>query len=166
MAFDFPKIMIARATGEVFFQDGVCLLPHDPIHTVLVQARGQEKISQDLPAKGWKKHLLGNHPSDRGTFEVEAVTGPEERIHMVFLAHDNPFYETGTPDDSERRAYHEGVIASDLGGQREFPWGQVFCRLDPKINKDWLVVAYTAGAQVPLKVRNALLQISAHEKEP
>jgi len=88
----------------------------------------------------------------------------KERV--LLLAHTHPFYQADTPDDSERRAFHEGIISSDLAGQREFSWGQVFCRLDNKSNKDWLVLAYTLGPQVPMQTAAVLLHLHDHEPEP
>ncbi|SPE50000.1 hypothetical protein SBV1_1000004 [Verrucomicrobia bacterium] len=58
------------------------------------------------------------------------------------------------------------MISSDLAGQREFSWGQVFCRRDAKSNKDWLVLAYTLGPQVPMQTSAVLAHLYAHEPEP
>ena len=67
-----------------------------------------------LPAPGWTCHPLGTHPSHYGLFRVEVVAGPEARVHLVSLSQVHAFYETRTPEDSERRTYHEGIIAADL----------------------------------------------------
>src|SRR5436305_2976171 len=124
--------MINRATGEVSFQSGLHIAPHRPIKS--------SHQTRSLSLKMWKRHILGNHSSEHGTFEVEALSAEEERIQIVLLAHQHSFYEPGTPEDKERRAFHEGVISKDLTGQREFSWGEVLCRLDVPGNKDWLVV--------------------------
>jgi hypothetical protein len=80
------------------------------------------------------------------------------------MAHVHPFYEALTPEDAERRAYHEGIVATDLKGQREFAWGYVLCKLDPVANRDWLVVVYHQGLHVPNAAREALRELIAREK--
>lgn len=150
--------MINRATGEVSFQSGLHIAPHRPIES--------PHETRPLSLKLWKRHILGTHNSEHGTFEVEALSEAEERILLVLLAHRHPFYEPGTPEDAERRAFHEGVISKDLAGQREFTWGEVLCRLETSRNKDWLVIAYTREVSVPLPDRKDLLSLLAHEKSP
>jgi len=150
--------MINRATGEVSFQSGLYITPHRPI------ASSHE--SRALSLKMWKRHILGTHASEHGSFEVEALSAEEERILIVLLAHQHSFYESGTPEDAERRAFHEGVIIKDLAGQKEFSWGEVLCRLEASRNKDWLVIAYTREANVPLPDRKVLFNLFAHEKLP
>jgi hypothetical protein len=86
-----------------------------------------------------------------------------DRIQVVLMSHRHSFYELNTPDDAERRAFHEGVIHTDLAGQREFSWGEVLCRLEPIPNKDWLVVAYSNESKVPLPDREVLLRLRAEE---
>jgi hypothetical protein len=153
------KPMISRSSGEVTFID-LRLLPH------AVAATAEARRIRALPIPGWFHHFLGVHDSDRGAFDVEAVCDAEHRIQIVLLAHQHPFYKANTPEDSERHAYHEGVIASDLAGQREFSWGQIFCRRDPESNNDWLVLAYTPGPQVPMQSSAVLSLLSAHDPEP
>jgi hypothetical protein len=106
------------------------------------------------------------HPSDRGSFEVEAVSDRDSRIQAVLVAHSHSFYQRGTPNDSERRAFHESVIGSDLHGQQEFSWGKAFCRLDTEHNTDWLVVVYTVGPQVPLHRAELLRYLREHAPVP
>lgn len=72
----------------------------------------------------------------------------------------------GTPEDAERRAFHEGVIRSDLSGQREFTWGEVICRLVVPANQDWMVVAYNRQPRVPLPEKTVLLRLYAQENLP
>ncbi|HSI15763.1 MAG TPA: hypothetical protein VK961_27190 [Chthoniobacter sp.] len=119
-----------------------------------------------LPIPGWTQHLLGVHPSEYGLFEVEAVSDRDSHIQAVLLAHSHSFYQSDTPSDSERRTFHEGVIGSDLLGQREFSWGEAFCRLDTGNNKDWLVIVYTIGPQVPLPRAELLRHLREHEPIP
>jgi len=97
--------------------------------------------TQTLSLKGWKRHILGSHPSEHGAFEVEALSAEQDRVQVVLLAHQHPFYEPGTPEDADRRTFHEGAISSELARQKEFPWGEVVCRLEVACNKDWLVIA-------------------------
>jgi hypothetical protein len=155
--------MIAARTGEIDFEDGLRITAH----VLIGQLRRRlpvEKVSVcELPIKGWRKYELGEHTSDFGVFTVEAVTSSELRVEGVFLSHSHSFYESATKDDSERRAFHDGVIASDLLGQREFPLGHVFCRLDRESNRDWLVVIYNPFASVPLHQREEFRVLFAHE---
>lgn len=151
--------MISRSSGEVTFVD-LQILPQ------AVLAPGEAQRTHALPIPGWSQHLLGIHQSDRGAFEVEAVSDQQRRIQIVLLAHTHPFYQADTPEDSERRAFHEGVISSDLAGQRDFSWGRVFCRCETKSNKDWLVLAYTLGPQVPMQTAAVLGHLYAREPEP
>ena len=151
--------MISRSNGEATFQD-LRILPQ------AVLAPADTTQTHPLPVPSWLHHLLGIRHSDRGKFEVEAVTDLERRIHVLLLAHSHPFYLADTPDDAERRAFHEGIISSDLAGQREFSWGQVFCRLETKSNKDWLVVAYTLGPPIPMQTSAVLGHLYAREPEP
>ena len=97
---------------------------------------------------------------------MEALTAEEQRVYLVLLSHSHSFYELGTPGDAERRAFHEGVVSSDLGGQKEFTWGEVHCRLESTLNQDWLVIAYSRGVKVPLPEKEVILQLFGHEKTP
>jgi hypothetical protein len=157
--------MLNRATGEVHFQSGLRILPHCSVQSLPMDNKGRLKIkTQKLTLKDWKRHVLGFHVSEHGTFEVETLSANDDRVQVVLLAHVHAFYEQSTPDDSERRAFHEGVISLDLAGQREFTWGEVISRLERTSNKDWLVVAYSREAKV--HVKEVLLHLCAHEKMP
>jgi hypothetical protein len=138
--------MISRSTGEVVFRDGLLFRPQALL--TAEQVRGAQEHHR-LAVPGWFKHDFGAHESDHGSFAVAGVSDPQFRLRMLLLQHLHPFYQTDTPEDEERRAFHEGVISADLGGQREFRWGQVLCRLDEQVNKDWLVLTYDLGAEVP-----------------
>lgn len=148
--------MINRITGKVSFQSGLHISPHKAIPVA--------HRSQTLSLKSWKRHILGSHSSEHGKFEVEALSNDQDRVLIVLLSHQHPFYEAKTPADAERRTFHEGVISSDLAGQREFSWGEVLCRLESARNKDWLVIAYSRDAHVPDDHPNVLLHLFAHEK--
>ncbi|MGB8169621.1 MAG: hypothetical protein WCF18_19125 [Chthoniobacteraceae bacterium] len=159
--------MIAPDTGEVGFHDGLHVRADDQLTAVLATLENSGPLpSIPLPIPGWHQHRLGLHASERGTFEVELVSGPAARVHLVFLAHSHPFYRADTPEDSERRAYHDGVIATDLRGQREFAWGEVFQRLETDGRKSWLIISYAQGPQVPGSLFHKLLQLREHEPEP
>src|ERR1700722_8403729 len=146
--------MINRATGEVAFRSGLCIVPHGSIQLLVARMELPASMATvNLSLKGWKRHLLGLHNSEHGTFEVEVLSSDADRVQVVLLAHQHPFYESATPDDSERYAFHEGVISTDLAGQREFSWGEVHHRLESAPNKDWLVIAYSREAKIPLTVR-------------
>ena len=152
--------MINRVTGEIDFRSGLHILPHCSVQSLAVSSEIPLKTrTQKLSLKGWKRHVLGSHSSEHGTFEVEALSADDDCVHVVLLSHQHPFYEPGTPEDAERRAFHDGVISSDLGGQREFTWGEVLCRLEMPACKDWLVVAYNRESRVPLPVKEVLLRL-------
>ena len=80
----------------------------------------EKKKSRALPVPGWSGHQLGVHPSELGDFDVEVLTDAESRVQLALLAHVHSFYQRETPRDAERRAFHEGVVHSELDGQREF----------------------------------------------
>ena len=159
--------MINRTTGEISFRDGLHIVPHSGIQSLMANDEVRPKIrTQKLSLKGWKRHVLGFHDSEHGTFEVEVLSADEDRIHVVLLAHRHEFYESTTPGDAERRAFHEGVVNVDLAGQKEFKWGEVLFRLESASNKDWIVVAYSREAARPLQVKEAILRLCAHEDLP
>jgi hypothetical protein len=159
--------MINRVTGEVDFLSGLHILPHCSVDSVSANAENVVTIKPEkLFLKSWKRHVLGLHASEHGTSEVEALSAEDQRIHVVLLAHRHAFYEPDTPDDAERRTIHDGVISTDLAGQREFAWGQVICRLESATNKDWLVVAYSREAKVPLQVKEIILHLCGHVNAP
>jgi hypothetical protein len=159
--------MISRVTGEIDFRSGLHILPHCSVQSLSVSPEPSLKVeTQKLSLKDWKRHLLGLHVSEHGTFEVEALSADDDCVHVVLLSHRHPFYESRTPEDAERRAFHEGVVSSDLGGQREFTWGEVIYRLEATSNKDWLVVAYNREPRVPLPGKEILLRLCAHENIP
>ncbi len=147
--------------------DGLRIRPHCTLDSLAIGQKRPVKVqTQKLSLGDWKRHALGSHPSDHGTFEVEALSADDDCIHVVLLSHQHRFYEVGTPGDAERRAFHEGVINSDLGGQREFTWGEVICRLETPAKRDWLVIAYNRQPRVPLSEKTVLLRLCAHERLP
>lgn len=155
--------MISSVTGEIVFVSGVVFTPHCGFREEhMVHLRGR----QELSIAGWSLHLLGEHESDRGRFEVQAVTDPACRICTVLLSHEHAFYVGETPADSERHAFHEGVIERDLGGAREFSWGEILCRVDGQTNRDWLVVVYQPGPHVPLHPPIPPQYLSVHAPLP
>jgi hypothetical protein len=163
--------MISATTGEIVLANGVIFTPQcGLLEEHLVHLVDHHELS----VPGWTLHVLGEHESDHGTFEVQAVSDPECRIQTVLLSHVHPFYGEETPEDDERQVFHEGVLETDLGGQREFWWGEAFCRVDGSSNKDWLVVAYKPGPHVPLRppvlprelrARSPLPELSAPEDD-
>ena len=152
--------MISSVTGEITFVDGLRLLPQAPadvVEALAVSARG-------LPIPGWRICDAGQRQSEYGAFEVRIVSDPEGRISLVMLAHLHDFYEPHTASDGERRVFHEGILARDVKGQREFPWGQVFCRFDEQDHRDRIVVAYAVGGHVPPQIAEVLLNLEEHER--
>jgi hypothetical protein len=161
--------MISRLSGEVTFQD-LRILPQAVLPSALLKEKPVGH-SGHFPIPGWSGHQLGLHRSDIGPFQVEVLCA-EGRIQVVLLAHvrplanARPFYEQNTPGDAERRAFHEGLISSELAGQREFSWGEVLCRYDKRVNKDWLVIAYNQGPHVPVVAPEVPLYLQALELFP
>jgi hypothetical protein len=151
--------MISRITGEVKFQN-LLITPQMVLPSALV------KKSRSLSIPGWSGHQLGVRQSELGAFDVEVLTDKAGHVQLALLAHAHPFYKRSTPDDAERRAFHEGVMDSELAGQREFSWGEVLCRLDKHANKDWLVVAYNQGPHVPAAFPKVLLHLHARQPYP
>jgi len=159
--------MISRVTGEIDFRSGLRISPHCSIQGLSTGSGSPLMIeSQKLSLEGWKRHVLGYHVSEYGTFEVEALSATDDCVHVVLLSHRHPVYESRTPEDAERRVFHDGVVSSDLGGQREFTWGEVLCRLETTTNKDWLVVAYNRESRIPLTGNEVILRLWAHEIIP
>ncbi len=159
--------MINRTSGEIDFRSGLHIRPQCSIQSLFANPEHLLKITtRNLSLKGWRRHVLGFHLSDHGTFEVEALSAEEQRVYVVLLSHSHAFYEPRTPDDADRRTFHEGVISSDLAGQKEFTWGEVRCRLEPALNQDWLVIAYSREAKVPLPEKDVILCLYAHEDTP
>lgn len=155
--------MIIPSTGEIGFADGLRIAAHASVAEVRASLIESEVTERAMPVPGWKQHCLGNHSSNFGTFEVEVVCGGEGRVQGVFLCHLHSFYEKATPEDRERRVFHEGIIATELKGQREFAWGHVFCWLDPSDNRDWLAIIYSPFSGVPLHAREIQRMLSAYE---
>ena len=164
--------MIDVATGEVSFRDGLCISAHALIGEVAATLPNPDSISsRELSAAGWHQYKLGVHGSEFGSFVVEVSVSAARRVEGVFLSHsDRLRYKqtknTPSGDDAERRAFHENVIAADLRGQREFSWGEVFCKLDREANRDWLVVIYNPFANVPLSSERAERTLAVHEPLP
>src|SRR5579872_4500983 len=156
-------LMISHISGEVIFQDLRIL--QQAILSLLGREHRLAGVPRTLPVPGWMAQQLGGHRSELGVFDVE-VLSHHGRIQVLLLAHVHPFYERNTPGDAERRAFHEGIISSELAGQREFSWGEVLCRLDTHANKDWLVLAYNQGPHVPLATPEVLLHLHGHQPCP
>ena len=158
--------MITSSTGEVGFDDGLRITAHASLPLLLGALPANTVSTRSLPIDGWEQHLLGQHHSSFGTFSVEVSTGVERRVEAVFLSHCHSFYDAAAEQDSERRAFHEGIVAADLLGQREFPWGFVFCRVEPQAHRDWLVLIYSSFSAVPLHEREVHRVLFAHEPAP
>ncbi len=154
--------MIAPSSGEVGFAGGLRIAPHLLMFEVLSALPNTARTARKtLPIKGWSQYWLGIHASSFGTLEVETSVGPEVRVEAAFLSHHHSFYERSDQDDTERRAFHEGIISIDLRGQREFSWGHVFCTLDKGRNRSWLVVVYSPFAAVPLREQRVDMILAA-----
>ncbi|MDR3405784.1 MAG: hypothetical protein P4L99_25085 [Chthoniobacter sp.] len=158
--------MISPVTGEVVFDDGLHFAPHEELTERHIRDARSHLL---LPTPGWTHHVLGTHSGSRGRFEVEAVSDRDSRIQVVLLssaAPPLPVLRAAASEHSEHRMHHECVIGVDLFGQREFPWGEVFCRFDPALHKDWLVIAYATGPHVPLHRARVLPHLYEHAPEP
>lgn len=153
--------MISPVSGEVVFTDGLRFSPHEALSASHLKDAHEHN---PLRIPGWTRHVFGFHPSEKGSFEVVALSDEVGRVMAVMLAYSHPFYLPGTPDDSERRAFHEGILTSDLLGQSEFTWGEVFCRFDTQQGKDWLILVYTVGPLVPLQSAEIVRHLYEHEE--
>jgi len=160
---DPSPAMIARANGEIHFTSGLILVPLSLVTPAQLEAGDGFRWRV---APGWTCHELGTFQTEYGAFVVRVVTGQEGRIQMALLSHVHPFYEAGTLNDAERRVFHEGIIATDLAGQHEFSWGEVFCRLDTSANRDWLIVFYAVGPSVPNSQLASLRHLFAEAQAP
>jgi hypothetical protein len=158
--------MINRVTGEIRFSDNFLIFPHCSLNSLSATAQPLKVVTHKLSLGAWKRHVLGSRTSEHGIFLIEALSAEEDCVDVVLLSHNHPFYESGTPEDADRRAFHEGVISADLGGQREFAWGEVICRLEVSANRDWMVIAYNRQPRVPYPGKRDLLELLAHERTP
>jgi hypothetical protein len=160
--------LISPLHGAVSFGRGLRIEAHAQIATLLVPVlrSGYPSVTREIPIPGWRQYLLGVHRSEHGEFEVEAAVSEEDRVEALFLSHRHSFYQADTPGDAERRVYHEGVISSDLRGQKEFSWGHVFCHFNARLRRDWLVIVYNPFLNVPLDPRAVKMLLAAHEPFP
>jgi hypothetical protein len=153
--------MISPANGEVTFSDGLCIAAHDRINDF----SGAVVSNHPHPVAGWHQYIFGFLVSDYGRFQVEAAVNELRRVEAVFLSHCDPLYHADKPDPG-RIACHQSIIATDLLGQKDFPWGHTFCRFDPESKRDWLVVVFNPFINVPLQSRSAERQLTEHEPTP
>jgi hypothetical protein len=161
--------MISPVNGEVSFDDGLIIQAHATLSALVLSQTGflfSSLKRRDLKVPGWSQYELGVHASCHGEFQVEASVSDVTRVEAVFLSHCHAFYEADTPLDGERRIYHEGVIAIDLCGQREFQWGHAFCRYQKEGHRDWLVVVYSPFANVAMREHAVERLLHAHEPLP
>lgn len=160
--------MISRVTGEVAFLGGFRISAHGRVGPLCGALPPPAVSRAPLPVSGWHQLRLGDRETELGRFTVEVVSDPDDRVAGVFLSHVHPFYEAHPPGDAERRVFHEGVISSELSGQREHAWGQVLCRVAPEENRDWLVVIYSPFSAVAMRDRGSLQHLLAvrHSEHP
>jgi hypothetical protein len=138
--------MIGAANGEVVFADGLIIRPHGSLKSLPLQP----KMLGSSPL-GWSYFDAGRHPSEHGEFAVELACSDAEglAVFLVVLWSMNPFFDILSDQDRERAAFHEAVLARDLRGQREFSWGEAFCKYNRQDARNCLNVVYTAGPKVP-----------------
>ena len=151
--------MLNSITGEIAFQNGLVFVPHAKAHFE------DFKSQHSLPVNGWMLLGYGTRVSDFGEFEVEAVCDEFLHVHIVVLTHQHHFYNSTTPDDSERLVFHEAVIEKDLLGRKEFAWGTATTETDTASNKSRLVIIYTPSSNVPAKDAVALLSLVEHKAQ-
>lgn len=96
----------------------------------------------------WSRAILGIlSDASEGDFETELVLDPDDRIRLVLFSHEHSFYRN-VSEDSERRAYHDGLINRQLGGKTQFSWGHIVNHLDSTENRDWLIVVYAPASGI------------------
>lgn len=152
--------MISRLDGEVSFSDGLVIRPQMPL-------RDLPATSRDLAGgslMGWVMFALGTHPSKHGDFQVEVAcaTMDDRPVFLVVMVSMNPFFHTPVEGDRERWIFHEGVLARELRGQREFAWGEAFCKYNRQDRRNCLNVVYTAGPKVPGPPHETLRSLVEH----
>jgi hypothetical protein len=139
--------MISRLDGEVSFADGLVIRPHMPRRFLPGPLRELVRGSSGE----WVLFALGERPSAHGDFQVEVgcATADEHPVFLVVLSSVEPFFDTPVEGDRERWIFHEGVLARELSGQREFAWGEAFCKYSREDRRNYLNVVYTAGPKAP-----------------
>lgn len=152
--------MIAAADGEVSFTDGLIIRAHTPLASLPVQP----KLLGRSPL-GWSYFEAGRHRSEHGEFAVELACSDQDSlvVFLVVLWSVNPFFEVPSEQDRERAAFHDAVLVRDLRGQREFSWGEAFCKYNRQDGRNCLNVVYTAGPKVPGCLSANLGMLSEHE---
>ncbi|MEI6534970.1 MAG: hypothetical protein WCN98_06495 [Verrucomicrobiaceae bacterium] len=151
--------MIDRVTGALNFKPGHEVRPHGMLPPEV------PKNSMPFQVDDIFIYVVGIWDSDHGPLVVGLVVNAERRIQGALLCHWVAHYRNRAPGDTERRAYHESIILIDLAGQREFPWGKVDCRHDNVDNRNWLVISYASGPQVPALPPEVFSHLSARESE-
>lgn len=138
--------MIAPLNGEVCFSDGLVIRARSPIWELPLQPKLLSK-----PHLGWVYFAAGRHRSDHGEFEVELACseGHALAVFLIVLWSVDSFFGMPVPDDRERAVFHESLLARDLHGQREFSWGEAFCKFNRAESRNCLNIVYTAGPKVP-----------------
>lgn len=159
--------MISVSNGEVNFEeDGLRISAHARLSELLDWAPLNESPVQKVSIPGWQQYALGIHGGEFGRFLVEVTTNAERRVEAVYLCHRETAFVAGRPIDCARAAFHESIIVEDLMGQREFPWGYVFCHLNMLDLRNWLIVTYSPFSEVPLQERALDRVLMAHEAYP
>ena len=151
--------MISPTDGEVNFHDGFCIRPH----MQLKNSSCPVVAVYPSTVEGWDQYILEFQTSDHGCFDVELTADQKSRVQAVLLSHRDNLYHGGRPDPG-RHAQHLKIIAADLSGQLEFPWGQIINRYDPRRAREWLIVTYNPFTNIPLQPRAA--ELSMPEREP
>jgi hypothetical protein len=158
--------MLSPITGTIGFNGDFHLVPHQE----LTKAHFPDALVRPFDTlSGWRYHLLGIHLSAYGPFEVEAVTNHHHRLQVVLLrcaVEEVPRLKSRASIPSHRQNIHEEILATDLRGQREFPWGTVYHGDHPDLPKSWLIVAYSPGLHTPLPRFELPLHLFEHAPEP
>jgi hypothetical protein len=150
--------MIDPRTGALYFTDGFSIGPE----TLAMALDVYQKVSFTIP--GWRRYLLGSHPSEHGEFEVEGIVTSSARLLVVMLRHDHEFYDISSDGDAERQTFHQGVVTKDLAGQYEYNWGVVLLHTAQKENKNSIIIVYTPESAMPLQKRETLKILLEHEQ--
>lgn len=143
--------MINPVTGELNF-DQLVLKPHQlkqEIDFDWQRLRSDIVAKANNPTHGFTTLFFATVSKDYGEFDTQLTFDPDNHFVLATLCHQHEFYVSGTLEDSERRAFHDSIVAKDLNGQTDFGWGQIRHFFCDQLEIDYLAIIYSPGTNVP-----------------